>query len=90
VFLTKPVQNNQALEGEVAVERPRMGMETLPIEELELGVRSFNCLRAAGVETLGDLTAYREEELAEIPNFGKKSFQEVLDALKERNLSLGD
>lgn len=64
------------------------GLESVPIEELELGVRAFNCLVSAHVETLGDLLQYSEKELASIPNFGKKSFQEVLDSLKERGLSL--
>jgi len=49
------------------------GMENFPIEELELGVRSYNCLKRVGIETIGDLVMKTEGELAAIPNFGKKS-----------------
>ena len=48
------------------------GMENILIEELELGVRSYNCLKRVGIETIGDLVAKTEAELAAIPNFGKK------------------
>src|SRR5213595_4237669 len=51
------------------------GMENFPIEELELGVRSYNCLKRVGIETIGDLVTKSENELAAIPNFGKKSIE---------------
>ena len=51
-------------------------MENFPIEELELGVRSYNCLKRVGIETIGDLTSKSENELAAIPNFGRKSIEE--------------
>ena len=57
------------------------GMENFPIEELELGVRSYNCLKRVGIETIGDLVAKSESELAAIPNFGKKSIEEVKETL---------
>src|SRR3954471_7824396 len=44
------------------------GMENFPIEELELGVRSYNCLKRVGIETIGDLVVKTENELAAIPN----------------------
>ena len=47
------------------------GMENFPIEELELGVRSYNCLKRVGIETIGDLVSKTEDELAAIPNFGR-------------------
>src|SRR5918911_726656 len=50
---------------------------SFPIEELELGVRSYNCLKRVGIETIGDLVSKTENELAAIPNFGKKSIEEV-------------
>jgi DNA-directed RNA polymerase subunit alpha len=58
------------------------------IEELELGVRSYNCLKREGVETVGDLVSKSEAELLNIPNFGKKSIEEVRERLAERGLSL--
>ena len=57
------------------------GMENFPIEELELGVRSYNCLKRVGIETIGDLVMKTENELAAIPNFGKKSIEEVKETL---------
>ena len=63
-------------------------MET-PVEELELSVRSSNCLRNANIRTIGDLVARTEEEIAKTRNFGKKSLDEIKSKLAERNLRLG-
>ncbi len=64
------------------------GMENFPIEELELGVRSYNCLKRVGIETIGDLVTKSESELAAIPNFGKKSIEEVKETLQQHGLNL--
>jgi DNA-directed RNA polymerase subunit alpha len=64
------------------------GMENFPIEELELGVRSYNCLKRVGIETIGDLVMKSEQELAAIPNFGKKSIEEVRETLGQHGLHL--
>jgi DNA-directed RNA polymerase subunit alpha len=64
------------------------GMENFPIEELELGVRSYNCLKRVGIETIGDLVTKSEAELAAIPNFGKKSIEEVKETLQTHGLTL--
>jgi len=64
------------------------GMVNYPIEELELGVRSYNCLKRVGIETIGDLVMKTENELAAIPNFGKKSIEEVKDTLQQHGLTL--
>jgi DNA-directed RNA polymerase subunit alpha len=64
------------------------GMENFPIEELELGVRSYNCLKRVGIETIGDLVTKTEGELAAIPNFGKKSIEEVKETLATHGLKL--
>jgi DNA-directed RNA polymerase subunit alpha len=64
------------------------GMENFPIEELELGVRSYNCLKRVGIETIGDLVTKSENELAAIPNFGKKSIEEVKETLAQHGLGL--
>jgi DNA-directed RNA polymerase subunit alpha len=64
------------------------GMENFPIEELELGVRSYNCLKRVGIETIGDLVVKTENELAAIPNFGKKSVEEVKETLSAHGLTL--
>ncbi len=64
------------------------GMEDHLIEELELGVRSYNCLKRAGIQTVGDLVQRSEAELNAIPNFGRKSIEEVQETLEARGLSL--
>jgi DNA-directed RNA polymerase subunit alpha len=64
------------------------GMENFPIEELELGVRSYNCLKRVGIETIGDLVSKTETELGTIPNFGKKSIEEVKETLAAHGLTL--
>ncbi|MDX6688060.1 MAG: DNA-directed polymerase subunit alpha, partial [Baekduia sp.] len=63
-------------------------MHDILIEELELGVRSYNCLKRAGIQTVGDLISKSEGELAAIPNFGKKSIDEVIETLHARGLAL--
>jgi DNA-directed RNA polymerase subunit alpha len=65
-------------------------MDDILIEELELGVRSYNCLKRAGIQTVGDLVSKTESELNAIPNFGKKSIDEVIETLHARGLSLRD
>jgi DNA-directed RNA polymerase subunit alpha len=66
------------------------GMDDILIEELELGVRSYNCLKRAGVQTIGDLVQKSESELSAIPNFGRKSIDEVKETLRVRGLGLRD
>ncbi|MFN8110812.1 MAG: DNA-directed RNA polymerase subunit alpha [Thermoleophilia bacterium] len=69
-------------------ERPGGNLHDIMIEELELGVRSYNCLKRVGVETIGDLVSKTEAELSAIPNFGKKSIEEVKENLAAHGLSL--
>ncbi len=64
------------------------GMDDILIEELELGVRSYNGLKRAGVQTVGDLVQKSDSELNAIPNFGRKSIEEVKETLEARGLSL--
>ena len=75
-------------DGGVAEPSLAHGMENFPIEELELGVRSYNCLKRVGIETIGDLVMKSESELATIPNFGKKSIEEVKETLATHGLRL--
>ena len=60
------------------------------IEELEIGVRAYNCLKRAGVQTIGDLQAKSESELKAIPNFGERSIEEVIEAMHGLGLDLRD
>lgn len=56
----------------------------IPIEELQLSVRAYNCLKRAQINSVSDLLDYTQEDLLEIKNFGAKSAEEVVDALKQR------
>ncbi|MDC7124448.1 MAG: DNA-directed RNA polymerase subunit alpha [Spirochaetales bacterium] len=60
-----------------------------PVEELELSVRSSNCLKNANIKTIGDLTRRSEDEIAKTRNFGKKSLLEIKEKLSEWGLGLG-
>lgn len=61
-----------------------------PIEELDLSVRAYNCLKRAGHHTLQDLTSLTESEMMKIRNLGKKSLKEVMDKIKEMGLKFRD
>jgi DNA-directed RNA polymerase subunit alpha len=56
----------------------------IPIEELQLSVRAYNCLKRAQINSVADLLDYTQEDLLEIKNFGAKSAEEVIEALQSR------
>ena len=60
-----------------------------PVDDLELTVRSANCLKAENIYLIGDLIQKSENELLKTPNLGKKSLTEIKDVLASRSLSLG-
>ena len=62
----------------------------LPIEDMDLSVRSYNCLKREGVDTVGQLVQKTEQDLLDIRNFGQKSIDEVRDKLIEMGLSLAE
>ncbi len=66
---------------EEPMERPE---SQVPIEELQLSVRAYNCLKRAQINTVADLLDYTQEDLLEIKNFGQKSAEEVVEALQVR------
>ena len=59
------------------------------VDELELSVRSYNCLKNANIKTIGDLVTKTEAEMLKTKNFGRKSLNEIKDILAEMGLSLG-
>lgn len=69
-------------------ERIRQILNT-PVEELELSVRSSNCLKNANIRTIGELTKKTEDDIGKTRNFGKKSLTEIKEKLLEWNLKLG-
>lgn len=60
------------------------------IEELDLSVRAYNCLKRAGIHTLQDITAMTETQMMKIRNLGKKSLKEVMDKIKDMGLKFRD
>ncbi|MEB3214141.1 MAG: DNA-directed RNA polymerase subunit alpha [Leptolyngbyaceae bacterium] len=68
-------------DGEVQDENPE---SQIPIEELQLSVRAYNCLKRAQINSVADLLDYTQEDLLEIKNFGAKSAEEVIEALQDR------
>ncbi|HDJ8081653.1 TPA: DNA-directed RNA polymerase subunit alpha [Escherichia coli] len=75
---------------EVKEEKPEFDPILLrPVDDLELTVRSANCLKAEAIHYIGDLVQRTEVELLKTPNLGKKSLTEIKDVLASRGLSLG-
>lgn len=72
----KKIQNKKALE--------------TAIEDLDFSVRAYNCLKRAGIHTLQDLVSKSDSDIMKIRNLGKKSLKEVLDKVKELDLTLKD
>ncbi|MFC1693957.1 DNA-directed RNA polymerase subunit alpha C-terminal domain-containing protein, partial [Candidatus Latescibacterota bacterium] len=61
----------------------------VPVDEMELSVRSSNCLKAAGIKHIRDLVARTEPEMLKYRNFGRKSLSELNDVLQKMGLSFG-
>ncbi len=72
------------------VEDPRIKTLQTPIEDLDLSVRAYNCLKRASLLTVQDITAKTETEMMKIRNLGKKSLKEVIDKIKDMGLKFRD
>ena len=81
-------ENNQEFDEEILHMRQLLKTK-LTDASLNLSVRALNCLKAADVETLGDLVQYNKTDLLKFRNFGKKSLSELDDLLEGLNLSFG-
>jgi len=77
----KDVTLEPTFDEEVKEEDPN---NQIPIEELRLSVRAYNCLKRAQINSVADLLDFSQEDLLEIKNFGQKSAEEVIEALQER------
>ena len=83
--------SEEAKRAEIMVEREETKKEKvleMTIEELDLSVRSFNCLKRAGIDTVEDLTSKTEEDMIKVRNLGKKSLEEVIQKLHSLGLTL--
>ena len=82
---------DEAAETEIMVENDEKGKEKaleMTIEELDLSVRSFNCLKRAGINTVGDLVSKSEDEMMKVRNLGRKSLEEVMAKLDSLGFTL--
>ena len=84
-------EHETALESGAEGELPENLAEYLnrSVDELELSVRSANCLKNAGIRTIRDLVQRTEKDMLETKNFGRKSLNEIRDILRPMGLSLG-
>jgi len=89
VFVDFEKVNDQLAEEEVEVEEIFDPVLLRPVDDLELTVRSANCLKAENIFYIGDLIQRTEVELLKTPNLGKKSLTEIKDILALKGLSLG-
>ncbi len=83
--------SDEAKKTEIMVEREETIKEKvleMTIEELDMSVRSFNCLKRAGIDTVEDLTNRTEEDMIKVRNLGKKSLEEVIQKLHSLGLDL--
>ena len=83
--------SDKASSAEVMVEKDDKGKEKIlemTIEDLDLSVRSFNCLKRAGINTVEDLINKSEEDMMKVRNFGRKSLEEVIQKLNSLGFSL--
>ena len=81
-------QNGDEAEDDAEVMAGKSDVLERPIEDLELNVRPANCMKRAGIVTIGDLIKKTDEEVKNLRNLGSKSFDEIVDKLAERGLSL--
>lgn len=83
--------SQEAMETEIMVEKDDKGKEKaleMTIEELDLSVRSFNCLKRAGINTVEDLISKSEDEMMKVRNLGRKSLEEVIAKLASLGFNL--
>ena len=83
--------SDEAMTAEVMYEKEETKKEKvleMTIEELDLSVRSFNCLKRAGINTVEDIIQHTEEEMMKVRNLGRKSLEEVMSKLESLELSL--
>jgi len=84
--------NEEDVEGDDEISEDELSVKALlntPVEDLELSVRSSNCLKNANIKTIGELIRKSEDDIAKTRNFGKKSLEEIKLKLKDRNLNFG-
>lgn len=90
-FITEKIEEPFTQEEEeVDAEKQRIAsLLKTSIEDLNLSVRAYNCLKSANINTIGELVAREEQDLLKFRNFGKKSLSELIEVIEEKNLEFG-
>lgn len=89
IFVQQPIELGEDMAGGLTEDPELMRKLARPVEELELSVRAANCLKAAGIRSIGDLVQRSEPEMLKFHNFGKKSLDEIKALLESLGLELG-
>ncbi len=92
-FLTLSSQEEEIIIGETGKAAAGEGENKLlkkTIEELDLSVRAYNCLKKANINTVGDLLKYKPQDLLKVRNLGRKTLKEIMDKLSSMDLSLSN
>ncbi len=90
LFINFDIETEEEEEAEIDEETLRIKkLLKMSVDELELSVRSHNCLKAANIKTIGDLVSREEQEMLKFKNFGRKSLMELGKILEDRGLSFG-
>ena len=90
LFINFEEEFEETKEESINVEKVRIAqLLDIPVDEMELSVRSSNCLKAAGINNIRDLVVRSEAEMLKYRNFGRKSLNELNDVLRSMNLSFG-
>ena len=82
----QPTEEEKEVDAEVQRVRELLNQS---VDELDLSVRAHNCLKAANIKTIGDLVRREESEMLKFRNFGRKSLQELMQVIEDRNLTFG-
>jgi len=90
-FITEKIEEPFTQEEEeVDAEKQRIaGLLKTSIEDLNLSVRAYNCLKSANINSIGELVSRDEQDLLKFRNFGKKSLSELVEVIEEKNLEFG-
>ena len=90
-FITEKIEEPFTQEEEeVDAEKQRIAnLLRTSIEDLNLSVRAYNCLKSANINSIGELVSRDENDLLKFRNFGKKSLTELLEVIEEKNLQFG-
>jgi DNA-directed RNA polymerase subunit alpha len=90
-FITEKIEESFTQEEEeIDAEKQRVAnLLRTSIEDLNLSVRAYNCLKSANINSIGELVARDEQDLLKFRNFGKKSLMELIDIIGEKNLQFG-